>query len=81
MPIYEFKCLDCNEFFEVLVTRSEEDVEMACPKCKSETFERVLSATGYMMADGGPGKGLKKENRQCSGGSCTTYELPGATRP
>ncbi len=81
MPIYEFKCLKCNEFFEILVTSSQqEEVEMGCPKCKSEEFERVLSTTNYSMNGSSGGGGIKTENRTCSGGSCSTYEIPGATR-
>jgi len=80
MPIYEFKCLKCNEYFEVLVTRSEENVEMACPKCHSEEFERVLSTASYAMGSGSGSAGIKTQNRQCSTGSCSTYEIPGATR-
>ena len=80
MPIYEFKCLKCNEYFEVLVTRSDENVEMACPKCHSEEFERVLSTASYAMGGGSGSSGIKAQNRQCSTGSCSTYEIPGATR-
>lgn len=82
MPIYEFKCLECEEYFEILVTRTEEEVEMECPKCKSGEFERVLSTTSYSMGDGqGNASGVKTISKQCSGGSCTTYEVPGPTRP
>jgi len=79
MPIFEFKCLNCNEFFELLLINSDEEVEMKCPKCKSEDFERVLSATSYNMGSGSgkKEKGPISQTRTCSGGSCTTYEIPG----
>ena len=38
MPIYEFKCLKCNECFEILVISSEDSVEMRCPACGAEDF-------------------------------------------
>ena len=81
MPIYEFRCLQCNDCFEVLVTRTEEKMEMACPKCQSADFERVMSCTNFQMGAGGAeGGGVKTENRTCSSGSCTTWEVGGHAR-
>ncbi len=78
MPLYEFKCLKCNEFFEVLVMRQDEQVEMKCPQCKSSEFERVLSTTSYSMSSGEGYRDVPKaQTRTCSGGSCTTYDIPG----
>ena len=81
MPIYEFKCLDCGEYFEILIMKTDETVEMACPKCRAENFERILSSTNYAMAEGAAaGGGVSSQTRTCSNGSCTTYEIPGPTR-
>ena len=41
MPLYEFKCLDCGNLFELLIMKSEHKVR--CPACESESVERVLS--------------------------------------
>ena len=79
MPIYEFKCSDCEEFFEVLVM-GDKDNEVQCPKCQSNSFERVLSTTSYAMAEGSVSSGVNTTTRSCSGGNCTTYELPGHTK-
>jgi len=78
MPIYEFKCLKCEHFFELLIMNDEDMVELECPECKSEEFERVMSATNYAMGSGaGPKAGVTSTSRTCSSGSCTTYEIPG----
>ena len=78
MPLYEFKCLKCNEFFEVLVMRQEEQIEMKCSKCNSQEIERVLSTTSYSMSSGnGQNSVSNTQTRTCSGGSCTTYDIPG----
>lgn len=43
MPIYEFKCKQCDTRFDKLV-RSMKDPEAAhCPKCGSKKTERSLS--------------------------------------
>jgi putative FmdB family regulatory protein len=84
MPIYEFKCSKCDEFFEVLIVRSDDESEVACPKCGHAEFERVMSTTNYAMgaaATAAPaGSGTSSQTRSCSGGSCTTWDLPGHTR-
>jgi putative FmdB family regulatory protein len=83
MPIFEFKCSDCEEFFEFLFMKSEEEKEMKCPKCGSFSLERVVSVTNFSMTGAGP-KGQKatvsKQERNCSSGSCSTYTIPGESR-
>ena len=75
MPIYEFKCSKCEEFFEVL--KMSEDDEVKCPKCSSCEFERVLSVTNYAVGDKSTYQGVSAKTRNCSSGSCTTYTVPG----
>jgi putative FmdB family regulatory protein len=80
MPIYEFKCLKCEEFVEMLVMNQDEEIEMKCPNCGSQELARVLSTTNYAMGYG-PGSGkVKSQTRTCPSGTCTTYEVPGHTR-
>ncbi len=82
MPIYEFKCTDCEEFFEVIIMNSEDDKTINCPKCKSNAFQRVVSKTNFSM--GSPASAGNKEvsaqTRECSSGSCHTYTVPGESR-
>jgi putative FmdB family regulatory protein len=42
MPIYEYKCRDCDEKFEVFVF-THADVEVPCSECGSANTEKVLS--------------------------------------
>ena len=80
MPIFEFKCMECEEFVEFLVMNNNDEHEIVCPKCKSEDLERVLSSTNYSMksaSGGGAGEQSSTQTRTCSGGSCTTYNIPG----
>jgi putative FmdB family regulatory protein len=81
MPIYEFRCLKCNEVFEILMVRTEDEVEMKCPNCGSENFERVLSTTSYAIGFGkGESRGPKVESRECTSGTCTSWNLPGYSK-
>ena len=81
MPIYEFRCLECENLFELLVLNDDEKIELGCPSCQSENFERVMSATHYSMGDySGAKAGAKTQTRTCPGGSCTTYDIPGPAR-
>ncbi len=82
MPIYEFKCTECEEFLELLVMNKSEEEELKCPKCGAQAFERVMSRTNFTMSGSSsapscaqPGGG--KQERTCSSGSCTTYTVPG----
>jgi putative FmdB family regulatory protein len=79
MPIYEFKCLECQQLLEILVIGSEDtQVEIKCRQCGSESLERIMSSTHFSMGPGGSAKtGPSTESRTCSGGSCTTWNLPG----
>ena len=81
MPLYEFKCLKCQAYFEMLIMNNDEEVELKCPECKSEEFERIISATNFAM--GGSSDSSNKPSattRTCSSGSCTTYEIPGCSQ-
>lgn len=84
MPIYEFKCNNCEEFFEVIVMGADKDENINCPKCQSQEFHRVVSTTNYTMgsgkASGQTRPGVQTQERTCSGGSCKTYTVPGETR-
>jgi len=81
MPIFEFKCLDCEEYLEILVMNKQDEVEMACSHCGSGNLERILSTTSLAIAGGASGSqadaGASTQMRTCSSGSCTTYTIPG----
>jgi putative FmdB family regulatory protein len=81
MPIYEFKCLKCEEFFELILMNKDEEAQLKCPKCNSEDFERVISTTNFSMGAGSGGNvSSGSQTRTCSSGSCTTYTIPGHSK-
>jgi putative FmdB family regulatory protein len=79
MPIFEFKCLDCEKYMEILVMNKQEEMEMACSDCGSGNLERILSTTNHTVTGGGTGQPADSnaKTRTCSSGSCTTYTIPG----
>ncbi|MGC3962848.1 MAG: zinc ribbon domain-containing protein [Rhodocyclaceae bacterium] len=55
MPIYEYRCTQCDSQFELLV---RSDTQAACPQCHSQALERQISriapasATAKRIAEG-----------------------------
>ena len=81
MPIFEFKCMDCDQFVELLIMKKQDEVEMVCSHCGSGNLERILSTTSHTVkgnaASSTGDKGASAQTRTCSSGSCTTYTIPG----
>lgn len=70
MPIYEYRCLDCQKKFEVLHLNQEEK-EIICPYCQSKNIKRIMSifaSSGFDDLLGTSGSGCST----CSGSSCST---------
>ena len=81
MPIYEFRCSKCNEVFEILMVSSGDEMEMKCPHCGSEDFERVLSTSSYAMGlSKGESNSPNIRSRECASGTCSTIDLPGYSK-
>jgi len=79
MPIYEFRCLKCGKIFELLKLKKEDEaIKMKCPHCSSPNVERVLSAVSVFTS--GSGKKGKQTVKNCSSGSCASFEIPGPKR-
>ncbi len=64
MPIYEFKCQDCQNEYEELVFSHDETPP--CPKCGSEKTDKLMSACSAKVDGGGP----DFDALQSSGGGC-----------
>ncbi|MES0370873.1 MAG: zinc ribbon domain-containing protein [Mariprofundaceae bacterium] len=69
MPIYEFRCRDCDVRFETLV-RSK-DVP-CCPSCSSENLNKLISAhaVGSGAADTPCGSAPCSPTPMCGTGGC-----------
>ncbi|MEW6455186.1 MAG: FmdB family zinc ribbon protein [Acidobacteriota bacterium] len=81
MPIYEYRCKDCNEKFEFMQKVGDQPIEQ-CPKCRGRLF-RIISppaiqfkGSGWYITDyarkdprDGKGKGDKKDETTKQGKS------------
>ncbi|MCK4837475.1 MAG: zinc ribbon domain-containing protein [Desulfobulbaceae bacterium] len=52
MPIYEYKCSDCKENFEVLTSSSASDKDIECSKCGSRKVKKTISASSFRISSG-----------------------------
>jgi putative FmdB family regulatory protein len=43
MPIYEYRCDECGQAFEMIRSVSESDEKLHCPACKSSKVKRLMS--------------------------------------
>jgi len=51
MPIYEYRCLECDHAFQLLQRVGASTDGVTCPKCNSDRVERLLSC--FASASGG----------------------------
>jgi putative FmdB family regulatory protein len=65
MPIYEFKCEDCDNEFEDLVFSSSPN-DVCCPKCEGVNVKRLMSVSSFKSS----GNFSSSAGPSCSG--CTS---------
>lgn len=66
MPIFEYKCDDCGNKFEVLHKSSVNLEEVKCPKCESINYKKLLSS---FSASTNSSSGFDSAP-SCSSGTC-----------
>ena len=52
MPIYEYKCSNCEHQFEIIQRFSDNPVE-TCPACNRKTVKKLVSAPSFRLKGGG----------------------------
>ncbi len=63
MPIYEYKCKECEHCFEKLVFAGDKE-SIECPECGTRQVDKLMSCSSFM--DSGIG-------RACSSGSSSGF--------
>jgi putative FmdB family regulatory protein len=64
MPIYDFRCKSCGNEFEAL--SRPQDPPIACPSCKSNDLEKLLSGFATSTAESRAANALSSRKRQVS---------------
>ncbi len=52
MPLYEYRCSECDFRFDALRAMSDADAPIACPKCGSEHTSRMISLFSAVGSEG-----------------------------
>lgn len=64
MPIYDYRCDDCKQRYEVYHKVREEADEIVCPACSSRKATRLMSIPAAPVISAGSSSG------ECYGGAC-----------
>ncbi len=71
MPLFEYRCVDCERDFELLV---REQTVLACPTCQSTRLEKQLS----VFAVSAPGASMSRQATGSACGACGDPRGPGS---
>ena len=52
MPIYDYKCSDCEHQIEVIQKISDKP-RVTCPKCNKKTLKKLISAPSFRLKGSG----------------------------
>lgn len=88
MPIYVYKCTECNEYCEALQKASDEPLK-TCPHCQAQALIKVIApvgvifkGTGFHKNDysGKSGKSSPSESKPAES-AATTESKPAEAKP
>ena len=49
MPVFEYRCIDCNNKFEIFHKSANHQDDVVCPNCKSSNNKKLLSSFSASM--------------------------------
>lgn len=65
MPIFDYRCNNCNTKFEIFHLVKEKAEDIICPNCKSTDAQKLLSAFATVT-----GHHSHSESSSCETGTC-----------
>src|SRR5690242_15585284 len=51
MPLFEFRCQDCNRRFTLLVGMTAQSAKKQCPRCGSESLRKLISRFAVVRSE------------------------------
>jgi len=69
MPIFEYKCSDCESKFEIL-TKSNDEIKVSCLECNSSKVKKLFSAFSASTSS------ASYSDSSCAAGNCNV-DVPG----
>ncbi len=63
MPIFEYRCSDCNSTFELL-KQNNNDIHVTCPECNSSNNRKLFSSFSTSQTE------TKYSDNSCVSGNC-----------
>ena len=78
MPLYDYKCTECETIFEKLMNLNDETIPL-CPKCQSQKTKKIMSNPSHLKNVMGKTNldlklrdRLKRQPRPANGGAMFT---------
>lgn len=81
MPVFEYRCSECNSKYEILHLTKEKEEDIICPHCGSKSYKKLLSKIAKPVSedsdfdtsdfDNGDSGDNYSSSSCCSGGSCS----------
>ena len=92
MPLYEYRCGDCQKITSVLVRNPTDDKQLSCEHCQSANVEKLISKFSFRASWGDslnwvPSRETTSDLDETSGASVDKYmgrikkEMGGQTTP
>ncbi len=69
MPLFTFKCQNCDESFEKLMSFSQSTDKVVCPKCHGHNTQKQLSLVARTFPASSSGATFSAPAASCAPGS------------
>ncbi len=61
MPVYDYRCINCNFTYDIFHKGKELTHDVVCPKCGSNEYKKLMSAPNISIGSSG---------NSCETGNC-----------